>query len=340
MTKAVELAQVASTGVSEAFKNRVINGAMSVSQRGTSFTNVGSGSPPTYTLDRWFGFRGGFAANLDISQQTGFETFQNCLRMQRTSGTSGTQGMQINQIIETNNCFDMAGQTATLSVTIRAGANYSGGVVSIGIQTSTATNASSPNLANGEFAAGSFTATPTITTTATTYTATGVVPSNARTIAISISWVPTGTAGANDFIELTGVQLEVGSSATSFEYLNYQTLLSQCQRYCMAYRADASTNFTYFSIGQVMSSTESRQVFEFKQTMRSLPTVTTSAANTFIWDPAGGGITVTGLTLDRVTPEGGTLGTTVASSSLSAQQCVRMIQNSTNTCFVIFSAEL
>lgn len=108
----------------------------------------------------------------------------------------------------------------------------------------------------------------------------------------------------------------------------------------MAYRADASTNFTYFSIGNTMSSTESRQVFIFKQTMRGLPTVTTSATSTFIWDAAGGNVQVTGLSLDRVMTEGGTLIASVASSGLSANQCVRMIQNSTNTCFIIFSAEL
>jgi hypothetical protein len=38
-----------------------------------------------------------------------------------------------------------------------------------------------------------------------------------------------GTSGATLYI--TGVQLEVGSSATGFEYVNYQTSLANCQRY-------------------------------------------------------------------------------------------------------------
>jgi hypothetical protein len=38
-----------------------------------------------------------------------------------------------------------------------------------------------------------------------------------------------GTSGATFYI--TGVQLEVGSSATGFEYVNYQTSLANCQRY-------------------------------------------------------------------------------------------------------------
>ena len=147
-----------------------------------------------------------------------------------------------------------------------------------------------------------------------------------------------GTNGATFYI--TGVQLEKGSTATSFDYRPYGTELQLCQRYCQAYRADSSTNYAYFSIGQVTSSTQTRQAFIYKTPFRSQPTVTTSAANTFILDPAGGGITLTDLSLDRTTTDGGTLVTTVASSSMSAQQCVRMLQNSTNTSYVIFSAEL
>ena len=258
------------------FKNRLINGDMSISQRGTSFTNVGSGSPPTYTLDRWVGFRGGYAANLDISQQTGFNGFQNCLRMQRTSGTSSTQGMQLNQIIETNNCFDLAGQSVTISVTMRAGANYSGGAVTFGVQTSTSNNDSSANLANGNFTAGSFTTNATITTTATTYTVTGTIPSNARTVAIQFYWVPTGTAGANDFIEITGFQLEKGNVATSFDVLPYGTELMLCQRYGLRIEQQQNTG------GVSANGTTTNVRFVFPVTMRATPTAGLITGGTWI----------------------------------------------------------
>jgi len=52
MTRAVELAQVASNGVSEAFKNRIINGAMTIDQRNAGASVTPSSS--TYTLDRWY----------------------------------------------------------------------------------------------------------------------------------------------------------------------------------------------------------------------------------------------------------------------------------------------
>jgi hypothetical protein len=48
-----------------------------------------------------------------------------------------------------------------------------------------------------------------------------------------------GTSGATFYI--TGVQLEVGSSATGFEYVDYGTQLSMCQRYYEVLYADSST---------------------------------------------------------------------------------------------------
>jgi hypothetical protein len=53
MTQAVALAQQASTGVSQGFKNRIINGAMTIDQRNAGASVTPSGDP-VYTLDRWY----------------------------------------------------------------------------------------------------------------------------------------------------------------------------------------------------------------------------------------------------------------------------------------------
>jgi len=229
----IDEAGLASNAQYTGFKNRIINGAMAIAQRGTSFTSVGnSGSVPAYTLDRWFGWRGAWTANLDVSQQTGWGSYQYAMRVQRTSGTSSTASINIAQIIESINCYDLAGQNVTISLGMRSGANYSGGQVSVIAQFSTAANQTSSGLGNGTWTGQTgLSQNFTITTTATSYSLTVAVPSNALSVALQINWTPTGIAGTNDYIEITGVQLEKGSTATSFDYRPYGTELQLCQRY-------------------------------------------------------------------------------------------------------------
>ena len=267
----VPSSMLANSGAELGMRNRIINGGMSISQRGTTFTSVGT-NPPTYTLDRWFGFRGGYAANLDVSQQTGFSGFQSCLRMQRTSGTSSTAGLNINQNIETNNCYDLAGKTVVVSLVVRAGSNYSGGQLGVQVQTSTTANDTSANVANGTFTAGGFSNTFTISTTASSITLSGAIPSNAQTVNLQIYYLPTGTAGANDYVEITGVQLEVGSNATPFERRLYGQELMLCQRYYWK-SAGVNSGFPYiYGSGFTATAYVSANV-SFPVQMRTTPTI-------------------------------------------------------------------
>ena len=96
MTSAVSIAQSAAPGVTVGFRNRLINGAMAINQRGGG-TSLAAGGATAYGLDRWNGWRGAYTANLDMSQQSGFNGFQYCMRAQRTSGTSSTQNNNISQ---------------------------------------------------------------------------------------------------------------------------------------------------------------------------------------------------------------------------------------------------
>ena len=52
MTQAAQLAQYGSTGVSQGFKNRIINGSMVIAQRGTGSTSVQT-STSYASCDRW-----------------------------------------------------------------------------------------------------------------------------------------------------------------------------------------------------------------------------------------------------------------------------------------------
>ena len=76
-----------------------------------------------------------------------------------------------------------------------------------------------------------------------------------------------GTNGATFYI--TGVQLEKGSTATSFDYRPYGQELALCQRYY--YKITAPANDTRSFIGYAYSSTITVNTFVFKQPMRVAP---------------------------------------------------------------------
>lgn len=98
-------------------------------------------------------------------------------------------------------------------------------------------------------------------------------------------FMPTGatsvvsTNGATLYI--TGVQLERGSQATSFEWLPYGTELALCQRYC--FRMSTTGNFGPYGMGHGVNSTTFRTFIKTAQTMRAQPTLSFSTASGFQW---------------------------------------------------------
>lgn len=87
------------------------------------------------------------------------------------------------------------------------------------------------------------------------------------------------TAGANTTIEFnTGTvsfpQLEVGSSATGFEYVNYQTSLANCQRYFQKTNPDNVAFKCGGLNGVVYSSTNCGFYYTTPVQMRSAPSIT------------------------------------------------------------------
>jgi len=84
-----------------------------------------------------------------------------------------------------------------------------------------------------------------------------------------------GTSGATFYI--TGVQLEVGSSATGFEYRQYGTELQLCQRYFEILGASASANNAY-CVNAIISTTQTSGLIYFQVPKRTTPTITASGA--------------------------------------------------------------
>lgn len=219
--------------------NPVLNSDFSIWQRGTSFTASG-----VYTADRWFN---GSNTGQTFSRQTTSDTtnlpfIQYCMRAARNSGTSNTNLLGVAQSIETVNSIPFAGKTVTLSFYARKGADQAGTVTaSLLSGTGTDQRRDFGTGFTGEVTVANL--TPTLTTTWVRYTLTGTIPTNATELAVLVYFAPTGTAGAADYIEVTGLQIDVGSVAQPFRRAmnTIQGELALAQRYYQRFNGQNDT---------------------------------------------------------------------------------------------------
>ena len=206
-------------GYNVAGKNAIINGGMDVWQRNTSFSVPSAFQ--TYAADRFQVFNAGANEALTVARQATNDTtnlpfIQYCTRVQRNSGQTGTTLTQYGQTLESINSIPFAGKTITFSFYARAGANFSAASNLLGysVQSGTGTD---QNLFSGFTGATNvINAIATLTTTWQRFTYSGTVAATATQLGVQFAYTPTGTAGTNDYYEVTGVQLELGSVATTF----------------------------------------------------------------------------------------------------------------------------
>jgi hypothetical protein len=231
-------------------RSRIINGAMQIDQRnGGASISSGVGAV-TYTVDRWYVFA--TTAAVSAQRVTSSNTaFTNALRI---TGGASNAGVSVGQRIEVQNSYDMAGKTVTLSfyaassasVTLTWKTYYAGAANDFTTKTQSNTGTQSTN------------------STLTKYSATFTLSSSATTgVAVEFS-VASLTSGS---IDITGVQLELGSVATPFERRNYEQEFGLCQRY---YHVNGSFRFRGYSSSGVISG----NVF-YPRAMRAVPAWTT-----------------------------------------------------------------
>jgi len=248
------------------FKNRLINGNCAINQRSTALSTTNTSG---YFVDRMWGFSGlSTAATFSQISSTGLDGFPNAARAQRNSGNTGTANYYTGQIIESKNLQDLQGQTVTLSFWARCGANFSSASSLAIVSISTGT-AADQGLAS--YLAGTWTGTVnqqttvTLTTSWQKFTYTATLGSTIQELMVFIgSNTTSGTAGANDYIDVTGWQLEKGSTATAFDYRPYGTELQLCQRYAYV----ATSEF----FGVATSATIVPSAYVFPVPMRATPT--------------------------------------------------------------------
>jgi hypothetical protein len=252
------------------FKNKIINGAFNVWQRATTYALTGSFAYGS--ADRWAFAMGTTAAGIANQVTSDLTGFQYALKLGRNSGSTSTGFIYADQVVENANTYDLQGQTVTVSFYAKAGANYSAAGSVLGLTVNTGTGADATNLTSN-FGGWTGNAQPysgaiTISTTWTRYSITCTVGSTITNIGILFSFLPSGTAGADDNVYITGVQLEKGSVATSFDVRPFGTELSLCQRY---YEKSQGVQ-TCFS--QSPTATNRGFVINFLVQKRATPTMT------------------------------------------------------------------
>ncbi len=323
-------------GTQNAGKNAIINGGMDIWQRGTSFAGTTLGA---YSADRWGFYRGGAVGGATWTRQTsGLDNIQYSMRIQRDSGNTSTQYMAIWTALENSDSLRFAGKTVTLSYYAKAGANYSGGSITTILNTGTGTN-EPPYSFTGSVTA--INGTAAVTTSWQRFSFTATLATSARQIAVQLLGYPTGTAGANDWIEITGVQLELGSVATEFlrNGATIQGELSAAQRYY--YRATPASNYSNLALGHAISTTGAMLQTKLPTTMRTRPTAIEYGGTIQIFD----GVTATNITTLQINQD---LVTTTdianiranVSSGLTQYRPYQLSTVTDATAYIGFSAEL
>ena len=344
------------------FKNRIINGGMVIDQRNAGASVSFAASNSGYTVDRMQLSNvtdGAWTAQRSTTTATGFTNSLLLTVTTADASLGATQFASVQQLIEGFNVADLGwgtanAQTVTLSFWVRCSLTGTFG----GAFVNSAQNRSYPftytiNSANTfEYktvtVAGDTSGTwltdngigirvyfslgtgSTLSGTAGAWSgSTFVSPTGAVSVV--------GTNGATFYI--TGVQLEKGSTATSFDYRPYGTELMLCQRYAQVIRSNASSTTGLANLACISSTRAYGEVLLAMQ-MRSAPTISFSAANTFSTrDDGGSGLTLTAIIASNTNIYSFDLDISV-SSGLGAGNCTSTSMLAGTSGLITISAEL
>ena len=360
-----ELATAYDSGSPFGFRNRIINGDCRIDQRnaGASVT-ITNTSANTFMTDRFFVY-GSQASKFSAQQNAGSVTppagFTNYLGITSLSAYSITSSdvFVLGQNVEGFNAADLAwgtasAQTITMSFWVRSSLTGTFG----GVVRNSANNRSYPFSYTISSAntweqkvitiAGDTTGTWVTnngiglrihwglgvgSTTSGTAGAWSASEFNSATGATSV----VGTNGATFYI--TGVQLEKGSTATSFDYRPYGTELALCQTYCFSKLGSQGSGGAAMlgAAGNARSTTKAYVQFTFPTTMRQTPVLTVVNPASFLLYQTSV-IQATAVALDVADPGAASLEVTVA-SGLTSPTFYSFGCNNGNA-KVIFSSEL
>jgi hypothetical protein len=283
-----------------AFRNIIINGDMSIAQRGTSFTGLGD-TDSQYTLDRfkWTEEGSSGTAEFTITQSTDVPTgqgFATSLKLDcTTADTSVDSGniIYIEQRVEGQNLQYLkygtaSAESTTLSFWVKSN------------KTGTYTvNALGDIGGSGKLYSQAYTISDADTWEKKTLTFIGdtaLAINNNSSTGIQLMWnLLAGTDKSSGSLQtwgsntqanravgqvnladdtanewyITGIQWEAGTTASDFEFLPVDVNLARCQRYYFKQQATKTDDF--FGSGYVSSSTGALSFNTFPVQMRTIP---------------------------------------------------------------------
>jgi hypothetical protein len=310
-------------------KNKIINGAFNVWQRGTSFTTNG-----VYTADRWkMDWIGSTPTTWSVSQQTftagtapvaGYES-QYYAQISVTTAGSTTAGYWYQRVEDVRT---FAGQTVTYSFWAKADS------------------------------ARTITIYPYQSFPATDWTGTGqnvtLTTSWARySVTFDMASVSGKTIGANSFMaaliswpvasgasyQTWGHQLEAGSVATAFQTATgtIQGELAACQRYYTRFSRGGTIHLA--SGGIAATSNDAYYLVPLPVTMRVIPT-SVEYSNLYWQAISGGSGTFSTASINADTTSSAIFINCGGASGLTATTRPYFLMGQTSSCYLAFSAEL
>ena len=327
-------------------RNRIINGAMGINQYTSGSVSLSASG--VFPLDRFRAFGSGWGSSVATGQQSSSAPagFQNSLLITSSGTTTSNSVYGIAQCIEGQNIYDLGwgtanAKTVTLSfwvyssltgtfsgALVNGATNYSY-VYTYSIPTANTWTQISVTIAGPT--AGSWVTTNTTNQgvyvvfdmgSGSTYTTTAGAWTSGFYVRATGSSSVIATNAATWYV--TGVQLEVGTQATSFDYRPYGTELALCQRYAPIINSPSqSINF----IGVADSTTRTQIFIPFQVVPRTPPTgVSINNTSYFSIDNGTTGVSVTSASIQSSSYAGSNVFFS-SSGGLTQYQLERIIIN-------------
>ena len=366
MTKAAELAKMGEVITNSQIggrRNIVINGAMQVAQRGTSFSL--SGTADTFITDRFLisnSDTGAWTASQSTDSPTGFS---NSLKMDCTTadtsptfltlmtrfegqdlqhlkkGTSSAEKTTLSFFVKSNKTGTYIAElrdidnnrTIGKAYTISSADTWEQKIITFDGDTTGAFGNDNGNSLQiiWYLAVGSVYNSGTLATSWGSRV-------NANT---AVGQVNLADSTDNEWY-ITGIQLEVGSQATPFEHRSFGEELALCQRYYERYETSGA-NYARFGLFQCTSTTTAFGAIDYKVSKRSASvTLDTELTRLALSDSDNSMLPVTAIAIDSNCNsfENTSVTITASGGGLVAGECTQLLSENFNNGYIAIDAEL